>query len=278
MLICPVCQNLLVKTQKQFVCVHNHSFDIAKQGYVNLLRSDQKKSLNPGDNKEMVNSRLAFLNNHHYLPISIALNNLIKTDLKEIKHANIQIADLGCGVGYYLNQLKETLSSLEKPIAFYGIDISKEAIACACRQTKDITYVVSSAKNLPLETNSLDIVMCVFAPSYFEEIARVLKPDGFVYIITPGDSHLVQIKEMLYEEVSASKGDNVLLKSKDFLTLNECVPVNYTLKLDSQQDITHLFKMTPFYWQMAPLQKEALTALNELTLTVDIKIWRFKVK
>ncbi len=58
-IICPLCQLPLIKEQinnKQgrWYCDNNHSFDIAKQGYTNLLPVQNKKSRSPGDDAEMV--------------------------------------------------------------------------------------------------------------------------------------------------------------------------------------------------------------------------------
>ena len=58
-LICPICGNELHKEEKTCRCVMGHSFDIARQGYVNLLTVQQKHSLNPADTPEQVLSRRA---------------------------------------------------------------------------------------------------------------------------------------------------------------------------------------------------------------------------
>ena len=46
-LLCPVCGESLQLTDKQYRCPQNHSFDVARQGSVNLLTVQQKHSLNP---------------------------------------------------------------------------------------------------------------------------------------------------------------------------------------------------------------------------------------
>jgi len=60
-LICPNCKSALHRSDKVLICENGHSFDVAKEGYVNLLLANRKKSLNPGDNKIMMNAREAFL-------------------------------------------------------------------------------------------------------------------------------------------------------------------------------------------------------------------------
>src|SRR5690349_4595456 len=96
-LICPVCAAPLLPLDKTYVCANKHSFDKAKQGYVNLLLSNQKNSLQPGDGKDMVKSRLAFLKQGFYQPIVEVLNNALEKALQNQPVANMQIADLGCG-------------------------------------------------------------------------------------------------------------------------------------------------------------------------------------
>ena len=67
-LICPICKELLQRQDRSLVCQNNHSYDIARQGYVNLLTVQQKHSLNPGDTREQVLSRRAFLEAGYYAP------------------------------------------------------------------------------------------------------------------------------------------------------------------------------------------------------------------
>ena len=56
-LICPICGKELNQQEKAFVCPDRHSFDVARQGYVNLLVVQQKHSLTPGDTREQVLAR-----------------------------------------------------------------------------------------------------------------------------------------------------------------------------------------------------------------------------
>ncbi|MGB0987591.1 MAG: putative RNA methyltransferase, partial [Pseudoalteromonas spongiae] len=63
---CPMCQTPLADDTHRLICANNHSFDKAKEGYINLLPVQNKKSKDPGDNKEMVMARRAFLARGHY--------------------------------------------------------------------------------------------------------------------------------------------------------------------------------------------------------------------
>lgn len=76
LLTCPICGENLEKESeiKVYKCKNNHSYDIAKQGYVNLLISNMKRSKNPGDSKDMVLARIDFLRRGFYKNISDEIN------------------------------------------------------------------------------------------------------------------------------------------------------------------------------------------------------------
>ena len=45
--ICPKCKEKLTQRGGSLYCLNNHCFDIAKEGYVNLMLANDKHSLNP---------------------------------------------------------------------------------------------------------------------------------------------------------------------------------------------------------------------------------------
>ena len=104
-IICPNCKALLQKIDKTVRCENGHSFDYAKQGYLNLLLPNQKKTNSPGDNKLMLTARESFLSTGHY---DFLLQH-IESSLKALNYFsaengnNTQLLDLGCGTGYYLS-------------------------------------------------------------------------------------------------------------------------------------------------------------------------------
>ena len=121
-LICPICRLPLSKEGRTLRCGCNHSFDVARQGYVNLLPVQQKRSLHPGDTREQVLSRRAFLETGAYGPIVEAVKAAASG------HAG-PILDVGCGEGYYAVRVAEHLNA-----ELTGLDISKEAVRCAAAE------------------------------------------------------------------------------------------------------------------------------------------------
>ena len=86
--ICPLCQSPLQPAADTWRCdgsLHpkqtSHPFDVARQGYVNLLPVQQKKSKAPGDSQESIDARKRFLNHGYYA----LLQNLISQKIYNIK-------------------------------------------------------------------------------------------------------------------------------------------------------------------------------------------------
>ena len=124
-LICPVCSHLLKRSEKQLSCENNHQYDVAKQGYVNLLQPQYKKSKQPGDSQEMVEARYHFLDEGYYEPISNRLNealSLYLTSHKKDTH-EAYITDAGSGEGYYTHRLQEHLANASNIIGLSLIHI-----------------------------------------------------------------------------------------------------------------------------------------------------------
>jgi len=97
---------VLEKLEKQYICPNKHTFDIAREGYVNLLLAHQKRTKEPGDSKAMIGSRRAFLNKGYYSTLSECLNEIIAAELLDTpKGTPINVLDAGCGEGYFVGQL-----------------------------------------------------------------------------------------------------------------------------------------------------------------------------
>ena len=155
LLACPKCHQQLHLENKTLKCENNHCYDISKRGYINLLLNPDKATNNPGDSKESLVARKAYLNKGYYDPI---LNQVI-TCIDEFKHQDdLSILDLGCGEGYYTQGLKKHFENSD----IYGLDISKIAIDMATRYRKDVTWLVGNSKNIPILDHSLDFICALF--------------------------------------------------------------------------------------------------------------------
>ena len=265
---CPVCGLPLTKVERQYLCEAKHSFDIAEKTYVNLLLANQKKTKDPGDNKEMMDNRRNFLDKGYYKKFSEGLNEVVDSNL-EINAD--YILDAGCGEGYFISRLKNKLSdnNLRTSINYYGIDISKSAIKNATRRDKAINYAVGSNFNLPILDNSLDCVIRNFAPGEAKEFFRVLKPSGTLIIITPGVEHLFELKERLYEIPRKHEIKDDFIEG---FKLIEHKQIKYNIELKDNADIQNLITMTPYYWSITEEMKNRIDALESFNTTLHFNI------
>jgi len=259
---CPICtENLALSTNtKQVFCTNNHQFDRAKQGYFNLLPVQRKNSKEPGDSKEMITARQDFLNANHYLPLAKEINSL----LSEMLDANSTLLDLGCGEGYYSRQLLATIPTLE----LYGIDISKAAIIKAAAQDKIGNYSVASSDNIPLQQNSVNCIVKIYAPANEAELRRVLTNDGLLLTVTPAPRHLWQLREFIYDDVREHDTQDTTFEGFRMTSSNR---FSYQI-CPSNIHRMALLQMTPFAWKANQAQTKAISEADGLDIELDFII------
>ena len=235
-LICPICEKDLSRQDKSLVCPMGHRFDIARQGYVNLLTVQRRHSAHPGDTREQVASRREFLEGGFYAPISDALNDAAK------RHgAEGPILDVGCGEGYYLSKLPEIPER-------WGIDVSKEAVRYAAVREKNARFLVATASHLPFVDGAFDALLSMFALTLPEEFSRVLQKKGIFLQVLAGENHLPNLKNLIYPE-RKHKEKTLHPVLVGFRQLHSRT-LEFSFCLDSTQQVQNLLSMTPHFWRI----------------------------
>ena len=255
-LLCPICGLELNKRERQYVCGGNHSFDIARQGYVNLLAVQQKHSKNPGDTREQVLSRRAFLEEGHYAPICQAL-------IDTARELNITgpIVDIGCGEGYYSARLADALGA-----ELTGLDISKEAVRCAAAKYKGKLWLCATAAHIPVEDGAAQLLTSLFALTLPEEFARVLKPGGYFFQVLAAEDHLLALKSVIYDSLHHKEKDTV--PELPGFELVRSVPIRFAFAVEGQQ-VQNLLSMTPHVFRIGKEGAERLKHTTKLTDTAS---------
>lgn len=301
-IICPVCNLVLTRADKQFCCENNHQFDVAKQGYVNLLQPQYKKSKQPGDSQEMVEARFRFLNEGFYEPLSDTLNQLIAKDLasKALDNNAYYVVDAGSGEGYYTQRLHHHLSNEKNrldpsasaeptsskhaspkptPPKIIGFDISQRAVKASCRRSKSIQWMTATSSHIPVANDSQDAVLCLFSRIVPEEFSRILKKDGVLYVASTGSSHLIELRNMLYQNVKQSAYNPNSTLSEQFIPLDESLnsDISYRIDVNSRQAINDLLLMTPHYWRATESAKQAIQIMDSVSVTVDIRLTGYRL-
>ncbi len=199
MLVCPVCERPLAAGTAALRCDAGHAFDLARQGYVNLLPGGAR----PGtaDSEPMVRARADFLAAGHYAALADAIAGAAPAGVRDV-------LDAGAGTGYYLRAVLEA----RPEAAGLGLDLSKFALRRAARaHPRGRAAVWDLWRPLPVRTGAADLVLNVFAPRNPAEFHRVLRPDGTLLVVVPAADHLAELRAaatgML--EVDADKADRL---------------------------------------------------------------------
>ena len=261
---CPLCQTVFKQINNTQVCENNHHFDIAKEGHLNLLPVKAKNSKNPGDSKEMMQARRAFLNTDGYLPLALKLQQLTAQLLADKTEASL--LDIGCGEGYYTQILTE---NLPKSFIINALDISKVAIRYAAKRYKKINFCVASAYDVPLANKSQDLLIRIYAPSLDSELLRLIKQDGYLITVTPAPRHLFELREKIYEKVHEHQSEN---KAPAGFTKTEQINLNYPLLISDKKILQDLIQMTPFAWKFNKQTMQELLATEKWQIECDFNI------
>lgn len=252
--ICPICGKSLRRLEGEYRCENRHSFDIARQGHVNLLVVQQKKSLHPGDTREQVLSRRAFLEGGFYAPIADAL-----CAAAQELGAFGPILDVGCGEGYYCTRLAHALDA-----ELMGLDISKEAVRCAAAKYKGPLWVCGTASHLPVKDGSVGTLTSLFALTLPEEFHRVLAKDGLFFQVLAAQDHLLGLKSIIYPELKRKEKDSVP-ELPGFRRIKS-VPIRFTFTVEGAQ-VQNLLSMTPHVYRIGREGAARLAATERLTDT-----------
>ncbi|WP_237386899.1 23S rRNA (guanine(745)-N(1))-methyltransferase [Xenorhabdus sp. Sc-CR9] len=265
---CPLCHLPLLFAHRQWRCENNHQFDCAKEGYVNLLPVQHKRSKEPGDSIEMMQARRAFLHSGHYRALqqkSIALLNEYLPENAEI------LLDIGCGEGYYTAAVQEQLN-FHRNLVVYGLDVAKVAVRYGAKRYPNVNFCVASSHRLPFADNSLDGVLRIYAPCKATELARVVKQHGIVLTVTPGSRHLYQLKELIYQEVHLHP-DNC--EQWDGFELISTETLAYEMSLNGEQ-AHDLLQMTPFAWRASEEVKTHLMLKKQFNCEADFTLKMYR--
>ena len=264
---CPLCQHELHVTHNQYRCENNHQFDNAKEGYVNLMPAHHKRSKNPGDNKEMMQARRAFLEAGHYQPMQQLVADFCQTYLTD---ESSTLLDIGCGEGYYTAEIQNRL--VERRAQVFGLDISKVAIKFAAKRYPNCQFSVASSHRLPFSDQSLNGIVRIYAPCKAEELQRTIKDKGYLFTVTPASHHLFELREEVYGEVRLH--DEAAEEIEGFELVKE-EKLTYDMSLTGIEAL-HLLDMTPFSWKATPEFKHDLANKTSFICKADFMIRAYK--
>lgn len=256
---CPVCGRELYREDRTWRCENRHSFDIAKEGYVNLL-SAHRSGDTIGDNKEMARSRRDFLNKGYYEPLARAVTEC----LSRYSSDGDSVLDICCGEGYYTAYAAERLER-----DFYGFDLSKNMVRLAAKRSCGAAFFVANIASVPIRDGTVKAAFHLFAPFHAAEFGRILADDGVILTTIPGRDHLLGLKKILYDEPYLNDEKE---PSAGGLAAVERIRVRSEITLDNRDDILSLFQMTPYYYHTPTEGMNRLNSCESLSTPIEFVI------
>jgi 23S rRNA (guanine745-N1)-methyltransferase len=256
---CPHCRLPLVRGDGTWSCTSGHQFDVAREGYVNLMVSGRLAGGPSGDDDVMVRSRRAVFEAGCYDPIIDAVASAVAAS------GASTVLDAGCGEGTYLSR------ACAAGAEGWGIDISKVAVRLAARKYPQCEFAVASVYRLPFAEASFDAVIDVFSPRPFDELFRVLRPGGVALVVTPGADHLAQLKSLIYDTPRPHVDDGTAPPAE------RVQRVQFTVDLVDPVLRRQLLEMTPYWWstvdeRRALVERELMSAGADMVLTTYRKV------
>lgn len=251
-IMCPVCGGALFREGASLKCEKGHSFDFAKEGYVNLLLGSRSTE-RMGDSRESAAARHAFLEKGYYSCLKEAVTPLMKGT----------VLDICCGEGYY--------DDAPEGCVLYGFDLSKTMVRLAAKRKNGGKYFVANLAKIPVFDNSVDTATHLFAPFNDREFSRVLKDGGRLYSVAPGREHLIEIKDAVYDEPYFNEEKTA---ESRFLSAVGSTRVKTKVTVPGA-DLRTLFAMTPYYYRTSESDRKKLDNYEKMDVTLDFVITEY---
>lgn len=273
LLRCPICHEGLARTDKTLRCPAGHSFDLAREGYVNLLGHGA-----PGDTAAQLRARRAFLGRGFYAPLAERVAGGLLAHLAAWPGGADPpaVLDAGCGEGYYLGQVAAACRAAGQPARLGGADSARDAVRLAARAVPDAAFVVADIwQRLPVADGALAGLLNLFAPRNPLEFARVLAPRGLLLVVIPGPDHLAELRAALpLLGIEADKEAKVQAAFADSFAPQPAQALTYRLALDPAA-LVDLVAMTPSAPHLSESDQQAVAALGAVETTASFRLLPF---
>lgn len=253
---CPICSdNIKINDAGKMFCVNNHSFDIAKQGYVNLMT----KPVASMYSKELFESRQQIITSGLYDEVQREIALLLRGQQQII-------LDTGCGEGSHLVRICEQLSSS----VGVGIDLSKEGIIAAAKHYANKIWCVGDLANSPFQPGSFTTILNFLSPANYDEFKRLLVQGGKVIKVVPQSNYLQQLRLQAFANSDKETYSNAqtVQRFKESFSKVDIIRVTYTKPIEKNL-VPKLLEMTPMGWH---IKSHDSIHITDITIDVDILV------
>ncbi|MEC0203800.1 methyltransferase domain-containing protein [Paenibacillus lautus] len=262
-----------VQQLASLVCEKLHSYDISRQGYVNLLSNRSKTKYD----KALFEARKMINSSGFFGPMIEGVSNrLIGMQSRKLPESGkpLRLLDAGCGEGSHLSAIGRKLREhpMVPDVLGVGMDIAKEGVVMAAKTFPDPIWCVSDLSQSPFADQQFDYILNILSPSNYSEFRRLLTSDGMLVKVIPGSLYLQELRALFYKgtgKETYSNDGTMELFSRHFERI-EFEDLRYRVMLDSEQ-VKQLIHMTPLSWSVSPEVIERMTD-GEMEVTADFTL------
>jgi 23S rRNA (guanine745-N1)-methyltransferase len=260
------CGLLLESRERVFICARNHSYDVARSGYINLLQPHDRRSLRAGDAKEAIAARsrllAAGIGTHVVEGVVACVARLNLPD-------DAVVADLGSGGGEVMGALAAT-----GRITAIGVDLSTAAADRAARAFPQVTWVVANAdRRLPFVDRTVDVIVSLHGRRSPRECARVLSRPGRLVVGVPAPDDLIELRESVQGRASEDdRSDAVLIEHEPHFSLVERLTLRDRQRLE-REALLDLLQGTYRGARRSTNTRTATLAALDVTLATDVLVF-----
>ena len=264
LLRCPLCGGAFSRRDNSLVCGNRHTYDIARQGYVNFVPGQKEMFYK----KELFESRAKVFEAGVYAPVIERLTQAIS---RYVTKEHPVLLDAGCGEGYYTKAVCP-----DREMTRIGFDLSKDAVKLAAKGPKTATFFAADLKRIPMQDHTVDVLLDIFTPANYAEFARVLAPDGMIMKLAPRSGYLRELRELAGDRLRHQEydGGDVERYAHEKMNMLAQETITYTLEV-SQETAYHLARMTPM---LAGIDVDALDLSVITQITIDETLYIGSVK
>ncbi|TFB21360.1 methyltransferase domain-containing protein [Filobacillus milosensis] len=249
---CPICHSSMRVEESSVVCDQNHSFDIAKKGYVNFLTQPVQTKYD----KDLFDNRQKVIDSGMYQPVHETISKMIE--------GPVTMIDLGCGEGSHLAKIQDTLDS---SVIAAGIDLSKEGIMKAAKNHLDTMWCVGDLAKTPFRDSAFDVALNILSPANYDEFKRLMADDGLLIKVVPNQGYLKELRQRFNKNEDYNNEETVKRFKESMIHVRQ-ERVAYQFKMDSKL-FQSLIKMTPLTWNQ---DVENIEPIDEITIDLDILV------
>ena len=268
-LCCPVCRADLTLAGGSLVCTRGHSFDLARSGYVNLTFGRSRRAAASGDTSAQLQHRSTFLGSSRFDFISDEILRQVRAGGWTVSVSQRCVLDAGCGTGYHLGRIAG--DRLDGAATYgLGLDLSKQAVRMASRDLENLGFAVTDLwAEWPVRSGSVDLVLNLFAPKNFAEMARVLTSEGLLAMAYPGAQHLIELRQAFgLMGIEAGKAERYRRAAQR--SFREIRRTRFRRHADlSADDVVNVIWMGPNATRVAP---DLLVPASAMSVTFDVEI------